>query len=201
MEAFLLWMRQRNVLIAIGLLALGLCASGMWMLRPNQSTEPTALAAPADASMIDPTAAPTVEPQIVVYISGAVQAPDVYSLPTTARVKDLVVAAGGLAPDADADQINLAAKLTDGAHVTILRRGAVTQAAPAGDSSTLDINSASASDFEKLDGIGTAIAQRIVDYRTANGPFATVEDLRKVTGVTSTVYGKISAKIRVGAGS
>lgn len=203
MERFPLWMRQRGVLLALGLLTLGIIAGAGWLLRPIQVNEPTAITALGDetaANTANTEPVAEAEPVIVAYISGAVQAPDVYTLPATARVKDLVVAAGGLTADADADQINLAEPLTDGAHIKVLHHGAATtQNAAAGTSTSIDINTASASEFEKLDGIGAAIAQRIVAYRTANGPFTTIEELRKITGINDTVYNKVVSNVRVGS--
>lgn len=199
MERFPLWMRQRGVLLALGLLILGIIAGGAWLLRPIQVNEPPAITALGDEIAANTAPIAEAEPVIVAYISGAVQAPDVYTLPATARVKDLVLAAGGLTADADADQINLAEQLTDGAHIKVLHHGAVAAQNAAAGTSTIDINTASASDFEKLDGIGAAIAQRIVAYRTANGAFTTIEELHKITGVNDTVYNKIVSNVRVGS--
>ena len=50
-------------------------------------------------------------------------------------------------------------------------------------SGRLNINTASAEDFALLPGIGEALAQRIVDYRTANGPFTEVSELCNVSGI------------------
>jgi len=47
----------------------------------------------------------------------------------------------------------------------------------------IDINSADALQLERINGIGPAKAQAIVDYRTKNGPFQRVEDLEKVAGI------------------
>lgn len=141
---------------------------------------------------------------VVVYISGAVRRPDVYQLPAAARVKDAVLAAGGLAEDADADTINLAEHITDAQHIHIPRQGETT-AASTGDASTpdstaalLNINTASTAELETLKGIGKALAQRIVDYRAENGPFQTVEDLRNVKGISAGVFDAIEPLITVG---
>ena len=61
--------------------------------------------------------------QIYVYICGAVVTPDVYALPEGSRVYEAVQLAGGLADDADADQVNLAVVLSDGQKVRIPRKG------------------------------------------------------------------------------
>ena len=47
----------------------------------------------------------------------------------------------------------------------------------------IDLNRATAEDLDAIPGIGPALAQRIVDYRKAHGPFKQVEDLREVSGI------------------
>ncbi len=143
---------------------------------------------------------PTGPTELVVYITGGVRYPDVYRLPVGTRVKDAVLAAGGLRPDAAADQINLAAPLTDAGHVHIPIFS--DQPAPAADAPAsqglLDLNQASLSDLEDLPGIGPALAERIVARRTEEGPFRNVEDLRGVTGVGEKLYGQIAPLVTVG---
>src|SRR5262245_49674534 len=115
----------------------------------------------------------------IVYISGAVRRPDVYQVPVAARVKDVVLAAGGLTEDAAIDEINLADRVADAQHIHIRRQGespsspAATGSEAAGDSKDglLNLNTATATDLDALPGIGPSIAERIVEYRTTNGPF------------------------------
>lgn len=152
------------------------------------------------------TDTPSVPSTVIVYISGAVGAPDVYELPLDARIKDLVLAAGGLTADADPEQINLAERLKDSTHVHVPRRGesfaADAVAANTGDAAQdglLDLNTASASDLDGLPGIGQSFADRIIEYRTANGPFASVEDLQKVKGIGAALFAKIAPLVSVGS--
>ena len=156
-------------------------------------------------------ATPTpVQATIVVYVTGAVRAPDVYTLPAEARVKDLVMAAGGLTADADSEQINLAERLKDAEHVHVPRLGEATrtsEAAPRGtnvatesteEDKIVNINTANVAELDTLPGIGPALAQRIVDYRTANGSFASPNDLTNVPGIGSALLEKIAPKISTG---
>jgi len=69
------------------------------------------------------TETPSLPSTVIVYISGAVSAPDVYELPIDARIKDLVLAAGGLTADADPERINLAERLKDSEHIHVPRQG------------------------------------------------------------------------------
>lgn len=154
-----------------------------------------------------PTPAPTDIPTVV-YVSGAVQQPEVYALPANARIKDLIVAAGGFTADADPDRINLAQRLNDGQHIYVPRQGETLQAkgttAPGTDSaisasgSLININTAGAAELEEAPGIGQSTAQRIIEYRTANGPFKSIEDLQNVKGIGPTLIDEITPHVTVG---
>lgn len=66
------------------------------------------------------------------------------------------------------------------------------------DVSPLDINSASAEELADLPGIGAALAERIVDYRTEHGPFETAEDLTKVSGIGEKKLAELEGRITAG---
>jgi competence protein ComEA len=66
----------------------------------------------------------------------------------------------------------------------------------AGAGTTVDINTADATALETLDGIGPALAQRILDYRTAHGGFRTAGDLQNVPGIGPKKFAAIKAKVR-----
>jgi len=151
------------------------------------------------------TDTPSPPSTVIVYISGAVSAPDVYELPFDARIKDLVLAAGGLTADADPERINLAERLKDSEHIHVPRQGeapensaGVADTAGAAHSGPLDLNTASASDLDSLPGIGQSFADRIIEYRTTNGPFTSVEDLQKVKGIGAALFAKIAPLVSVG---
>jgi competence protein ComEA len=61
----------------------------------------------------------------------------------------------------------------------------------------VNINTASVKELQKLDGIGRGVAQRIVDYREANGPFKRGEDLRKVEGIGAATFERNRERIVV----
>jgi competence protein ComEA len=140
---------------------------------------------------------------INVYVSGAVRKPDVYALPLNSIVKDAVTAAGGATAGADLDRINLAARLADQMQVYVPRQGETSPPPPNGsspDSSTekININTASAEELDKLSGIGPAIANAIIDYRTKNGSFKKIEDINNVKGIGDALFEKIKDQITVG---
>ena len=139
-------------------------------------------------------------PQIFVDVTGAVNIPGVYTLTASSRVIDAIKAAGGSAPGADLSTINLARVLADGEQIYV--DAAVTNSKGVRVSSPkrsgpININRATVSDFDSLDGIGPVIAARIVDYRKTHGPFITVEDLQKVSGIGAAKFAQIKSKIRV----
>ncbi len=151
------------------------------------------------------TATPSLPSTVIVYISGAVGVPDVYELPLDARIKDLVLAAGGLTADADPERINLAERLKDSEHVHVPRQGespddgaVVADTAGVAQGGSLDLNTASASDLDSLPGIGQSFADRIIEYRTTNGPFTSVADLQKVKGIGAALFAKIAPLVSVG---
>lgn len=141
----------------------------------------------------------------LVHVAGAVRRPGVYELPPDARVRDAVARAGGGRAGADLDALNLAAKVTDGQQVLVGRRargggsaGAAASASPptaaqgpasgatgaaATASGPVNVNQADATQLEALNGVGPAIAQKIVEWRTQNGPFKSPEDLAQVSGI------------------
>jgi len=127
---------------------------------------------------------------IVVYIDGAVATPGLLELPADARLGDAVDAAGGLTDEADLGQLNPATRLHDGDRVTIAGRAPTAAAVSIAAGTTtaqsvaLDINTATVAELEELPNIGEVLAERIVAYRDANGPFTTVDDLLLVDGVS-----------------
>lgn len=158
--------------------------------------------------------------QIVVDVDGAVAHPGLYKLPPDSRVQAALAAAGGLSPQADVHRINRAAKLHDGQKLYVLSQGESTppQAASSGQGcegqactsaeggvagsdaegqGLVNINTANAVQLTQLPGVGPAIAQKIIDYRTANGPFTSVDDLTKVPGIGAAKLAQIKSHAHV----
>ncbi len=149
------------------------------------------------------TAPPSPSPQATstpgplrVYVSGAVKQPDVYTLAPGSIVKDALLAAGGPTGEADLDRINLALPVADGQHVYVPRLGEENPpveppSEPPASGDKVNLNTADLATLETLPGIGPTIAQRIVDYRQAHGPFERIEDVMEVSGIGPATFEKI----------
>ena len=133
--------------------------------------------------------------------------PGVYELAgPDLRVNDAVEAAGGLLPEADTSQMNLAAGLADGQKVLVPARAeeGAAAAAPGGGAvsqtdaaSLVNINLATADQLQALSGVGEATARAIVEDREAHGPFSSVEDLMRVSGIGQKKFDKLKGQICV----
>jgi competence protein ComEA len=172
----------------VALVAITVGGAGLWYVRslPRPVEVRAATAGPTAATSA--TSSPDPVP-ILVDVAGWVRRPGVYEFHDGDRVIDAIEAAGGARAGAALDALNLAAPLADGTQILVPRR----QASGSGSSvpsvggdatpSKVNINSASAVELEALPGIGEVIAGLIVDYRTANGPFGSVDDLLDVSGI------------------
>ena len=161
--------------------------------------------------------------RVAVHVVGAVKQPGVYHLAAGSRGDDAVRLAGGATSQADLKQVNLAAVLVDGQQLWIPRIGeripqntlpnTLPNAAPSnavpsnavlsnavpstGVPALVDINQATVADLDRLPGIGPSTARAIVDHRTRNGPFASVDDLLAVRGIGPAKLAELRALVRV----
>jgi competence protein ComEA len=127
----------------------------------------------------------------VVHVVGEVRRPGLYRLRDGARIADAVHRAGGALRDADLAAVNLAAPLVDGVQILVPARAVVPHGAPAGGATgaptgPVSLSSATLEELDQLPGVGPITAQKIVDYRTEHGPFASVDDLDAVPGIGPT---------------
>jgi competence protein ComEA len=187
------------VYVLIGILVGLLLAGGIWV----GSRQP-------QGEIVELRPAPTPEP-LRVHVAGAVVRPGVYDLPNDSRVTDAIDAAGGFVAEADKNGLNLAARLEDGERLdvpyvagfvpdasqgfTVVSEGTPS---PLAGADLININTASAEELDKLPGIGLTTAQRIIAYRTDNGPFASIEDIINVAGIGTATYDEIKDLITVG---
>lgn len=159
---------------------------------------PSGPAAPGVAAATDP------EPDARVHAAGAVARPGVYRVRPGGRVVDVVDAAGGPGPDADLDQVNLAARVADGERVYVPRRG---EAPPAGPgeggpdrgpaAGPVDLNTATLDQLDALPGVGPATARAILDHRAEHGRFAAVDELLEVRGIGDAKLAALRSRVKV----
>jgi competence protein ComEA len=118
-----------------------------------------------------------------VHVAGAVRRPGLYRLSHGARVAAAVRRAGGPAPGADLNLVNLAARLQDGQQVVVPAAAGVGGAVAVGDDAPISLGSATAEQLDELDGIGPTLAERIVEHRQAKGGFGSLDQLAEVEGI------------------
>ena len=150
---------------------------------------------------------PALEPpqpvkKISVYVSGQVKNISVVELEDTGnlRLVDAVNKAGGLTDLADTGAVNLAAPLTDGKHIHIPTKEIFLQEknfSAANSDDTVNINTADAARLATLKGIGSALAQRIIDYREQNGSFKSIDEIKNVRGIGQKKFDAFKDKITI----
>jgi competence protein ComEA len=143
---------------------------------PGGSTEPAARAGPGE--------------RIYIHVAGAVRRPGLVGVPRGSRVAAAVDRAGGPAARADLTGVNLAARVEDGQQVVVPAAGAVpsvTGSSGAAGSALPGVKpslgTATPDQLDEIDGIGPTLAERIVEYRTENGGFGSMDELQEVEGI------------------
>jgi competence protein ComEA len=140
---------------------------------------------------------------LIVDVTGQVRRPGVYEFATGDRVIDAIQRAGGAMANAELAALNLAAPLTDGSQIVVPKRGAAPAgSAPAptgvsGSGALVNINTATAAELETLSGIGEVLAATIVEYRTENGPFTSVDQLVDVSGIGEATLEEIRGQVTI----
>lgn len=133
--------------------------------------------------------------KIVIHIAGEVNSPGILYLDNNSRIADAISAANGTTDIADINKINLAYELQDGQkiyipsiydddtseYITDTPGKNVLDSSSSSQTDTININTATQSELESLPGIGKSTANKIIDYRTTNGKFKTIEDIMKVS--------------------
>jgi competence protein ComEA len=151
-------------------------------VRVDRSPEASAGAGRGDA----------VQARVYVHVAGAVRRPGLVKVPAGSRVAEAVVRAGGPSRKADLTGVNLAAQVEDGQQVVVPAAGmvpgaagpAATAGSPAGTPAVKpSLGSATVEQLDEIDGIGPTLAERIVEYRTENGGFSSLDELQDVDGI------------------
>ncbi|MEG1432568.1 ComEA family DNA-binding protein [Eubacterium sp.] len=175
--------------LAIGAVLLGIVTWGI--VRQQQKRD--ALLTPVEPSGNTSAVQETASTKVLVHVAGAVNNPGVYTLDGGSRVIDAVDAAGGLSPEADGDALNLAAVVEDAAKITIptIHTGEEEGGGSISSSGLVNINTADKTTLMTLSGIGEVLAQNIIDYRTKNGSFTNLEELKNVNRIGDKLFEQI----------
>jgi competence protein ComEA len=174
MQRLLPWLRRSGWAYLLLALALGLAA---WRLAGDDGG-PAQPDRPPRARFLGPR-------ELLVHVAGEVRRPGVYRIAGDGRVIQALRLAGGPTPRADLAALNLAAPLQDGQRVLVPPRAPVAGAAPGppARAGPVSLSAATAAQLEALDGVGPALAARIVAWRDAHGGFSSVDQLLEVPGI------------------
>jgi len=168
---------------------------------PSGAPVGSLVGAPGGLPGVAPTAGVTPTARIVVDVAGRVRRPGIATLPAGSRVVDALHAAGGARHGVHLGSLNLARVLTDGEQILVgiaTPPGVAASAASAPTSGSasappmVNINSGSQTELEELPGVGPVTAQAIVEYRSENGAFTSVEQLLEVSGIGDATLAKIA---------
>ncbi len=147
---------------------------------------------------------PTAPSEIVVYVTGEVVSPGLYTLPPgQRRLIEAVDTAGGFTENADRASVNGALVIYDQEHIHVLPLPLAPDSSSAGSQlgttsgGLIDLNSASFEELQTLPGVGPTTAESIIEHRLANGPFTRVEDLVEVAGIGEKTFESLQHLITV----
>lgn len=203
--------RSGAVAVGVAVVAAAI-VTGLWLVaqRPHAvpvaasgaalSSAPTPVGTVAVGSSTAPPAAPSsgTGTLLVVDVAGKVRRPGLYRLPDGSRIDDAIKAAGGPRRGVDLSSLNLAARVADGQQILVGQPAAGVGAAPvagAGASSPstgpVSLNTATLEQLESLPGVGPVLAQNILDWRTANGGFSSVDQLTEVSGIGDVTFAEL----------
>lgn len=219
------WLLDKKVYVVAVVLAAG--AFFYWQQKPQpadnsallsqtklQSSSQSAASRQTGAS----SASSASSGKVVCDISGAVKEEGVYTLKSGSRLQDLIDAAGGLTSRAQIKAINRSLLLQDQDKVYIPYKGEKTAAAPtagiasnaaASSSSSssspaassaagkVNLNTDTAADLQKLNGIGEKKAEQIIAYREQKGGFKSIDELKEVSGIGDKTFDALKDQITV----
>lgn len=191
------------IVLLLGAFVVAIAASAFAQRGEEVELPAPRVSAPSEG---EPTGGATAADEVFVHVSGAVIRPGLVTLDAGARVVDAIAAAGGLTPEADPAGVNLARPVSDGEQLVVPREGEAPPAvsggaagagSPTAGGAVVNVNTAGLAELETLPRIGPALAQRILDWRAANGRFSAPTDLLKVTGIGDKVFDGLKDRVSV----
>jgi len=207
-EIFISFFKEHAIALTFGILGLICFGYGLISLAHPQQANDTQFQNLQPSSNAAKAPISPIQKQITIDVEGAVEKPGVYKVNASDRIQDALIAAGGLSHDADRHQIaqnlNLAAPLTDGSKLYIPAVGEQMMTSGNGSSNSsgtvqgastgrVNINQASEEALDALPGIGPVTAQKII----SNRPYQSVEDLVSKKAVGASEFAKIKDQVSV----
>ena len=183
------WLYRHDWQLAV-LLAVAIVGVAIYVIWPRPDAAVSAAAPTISADDIDAAQ----ERSVIVYVSGAVQHPGLYSLGGTLRVSDAIVAAGGLTQAADPNCLpNLAAHLKDAKQIAVPLIGHCARSKKG----KLDINMATREQLLLVPGIDSQLADAIIKYREEFGGFLALTELKSAMGLDANTYKQLAKSLTV----
>lgn len=142
----------------------------------------------------------TEDNSIKIHITGEINNPGLIELTSGDRILDAINKAGGTTSMADTSKVNLAYVLSDGEKIyipSINDEEDIPYIENSSNNSKVNINTATSEQLQSLNGVGESIAESIIKYREENGKFASIEDIKNVSGIGDSKYEKIKEDICV----
>ena len=140
-------------------------------------------------------------------MAGKVRRPGIVTLPIGSRVVDAIKAAGGPRKEVSLTVLNLARLLIDGEQILVGIPPPAGVAAPASSAlggaaagstaALVNLNSATETDLDTLPGVGPVTAAAILQWRTDNGAFSSVDELLEVSGIGDTTLADIAPFVTI----
>lgn len=174
-----------NPLIKIFVVTLFALVGLWWLNRPAEISSVETLASNSVGKQSNQIG------QIVVHVTGEVINPGIVTLPAGSRVIDAITAAGGFTSDVSEVNLNLAAHIEDGQLIYVGQ-----ETGPSADT-RVNLNTATLTDLEALPGVGPVMAQRILQWRTTNNRFSSVEELQEIDGIGPKLFSRLRELVRV----
>ena len=185
-------------------IAIGLAVLFFWFYGSGEEPEikeTSVQTSSGSSETAEPSTSELKEGDIYVDIDGAVNAPGVYKVSEGTRLFQVIDLAGGLTEDAATGSLNRAEEVYDGQKIMIYSAndtGSEEQKyADASDDGKININRADSDELEKIPGVGPATAKKIIEYRTNNGNFSSIEEIKNVSGIGEKTYESMKEYITV----
>lgn len=188
---------KKQKLLLAGIAGLLLVFLVVQYMQPGTSEEDFAYIE-EEQILLEAEEAESMQNEIIVHVAGAVQEPGVYTLFEGQRVEDALQMAGIL-PEADIDALNRASILSDGQKIVVpfININNQQMEEVLVDDGLISLNQADLTQLMTLPGIGEVKAQAILDYRTQNGGFSSIEEIRQVSGIGDAIFSQIKNKIKI----